>query len=109
MVTSGTFHFRKTIPHSNKLAAMDTNETERTVSEPLSSEGLQAKLSSLHHSMNNPLAVISGNVQLLQELAGALSVVDDMGGPLKDIESAVDQLGADLDQLILLRELLKQI
>ena len=87
---------------------MATEETEKATSDSLSIEGLQAKLSSLHHSMNNPLAVISGNVQLLQELAGALSVADDIGGPLDDIGAAVEQLAADIDQLILLRELLNQ-
>ena len=56
--------------------------------------------------MNNPLAVISGNVQLLQELIKALDLGAELDGPLNDIAMAVDQLHDGTDRLVLLKELL---
>ncbi|TDI74733.1 MAG: hypothetical protein E2O84_05435 [Bacteroidetes bacterium] len=87
---------------------MHTQKQEKSVTPSISTKALQAELSNLHHRMNNPLAVISGNVQLLKELAKALSVGEDLEGPLTDIASAVDQLAAGTEQLILLRELLQR-
>jgi nitrogen-specific signal transduction histidine kinase len=87
---------------------MDTQKTEHLPGPLLTRDALQSELSGLHHKLNNPLAVISGNVQLLKELAAALSVADDLGGPLEDIALAVDQLASGTDRLILLRDILKK-
>ena len=66
-------------------------------------------LSRIHHDVNNPLSIVSGNVQLLQELAKALQVSDDFGPPLKDMATAVEQLSETAEELLVLRNLLAQL
>lgn len=70
---------------------------------------IRKRLSRIHHDMNNPLSIVSGNIQLLQELSQALTVNDDFSGPLHDIEQSVDQLAASIDELMVIRNLLAQL
>ena len=72
-------------------------------------ELIRAQLSRIHHDLNNPLSVISGNAELLAELSRALGVEDDMGGPIEDLTSAVDQLTENVDRLLAVRGLLNEL
>ncbi len=58
----------------------------------------------LHHEVNNPLAIISGNAQLLVEVGRAEGLSDDLMGPILDIEAASERLAASLRSLAALRE-----
>ena len=58
----------------------------------------------LHHEVNNPLAIISGNAQLLVELARAMDVDEDLLGPIRDIEEASRRLTDSLRGLARLRD-----
>ena len=69
---------------------------------------IRTHLSRIHHDMNNPLSIISGNVQLLQELATALQVQEDFDAPLKDVATAIEQLAETTEELLVLRTLLAQ-
>jgi signal transduction histidine kinase len=82
------------------LESPDANELETILKD------LRGRLSRIHHDLNNPLSIISGNAQLLQELAKALDVDDELAGPLDDLERAVDKLTESADQLIIVREML---
>lgn len=83
----------------------------KTESEQLQAtlDGIKSKLSRIHHQINNPLSVISGNVELLHELARVLGVQEDFSGPLSDIAAAVDQLAESADQLMVTRNLIAQL
>lgn len=72
-------------------------------------EALRAQLSRIHHDLNNPLAVISGNVELLAELSDALGVGPDLEGPLDDISTAVDNLVENVDRLLVVRGLIMKL
>ncbi len=80
------------------------------------SENLQAilrnmrnHLSRIHHDLNNPLSIISGNVQLLQERSTVLDVTEDFDAPLKDVMAAVEQMTETTDELLVLRNFLAQL
>lgn len=69
----------------------------------------RALLSRIHHDVNSPLAVLSGNAQLLQELAVALQVDADFNGPLQDMVDAVDGVIDSVDRLMVVRKLLADL
>jgi len=81
----------------------DTNDLERTLRD------LRGRLSRVHHDLNNPLSIVSGNAQLLRELAKALGVEEDFHGPLEDLEAAVEKLTESADGLILVRRMLGEL
>jgi nitrogen-specific signal transduction histidine kinase len=58
----------------------------------------------LHHEVNNPLAIISGNAQLLAEVGRAEGLSEDLMGPILDIEAATERLAESLRRLAALRE-----
>lgn len=58
----------------------------------------------LHHEVNNPLAIISGNAQLLLELARGMHLDADLLGPITDIEEASHRLADSLRGLARLRD-----
>ena len=70
---------------------------------------LRVRLSRIHHDINNPVSIISGNTQLLMELARALEVEEDFSGPLEDIEAAIDKLTASVDRLMEVRRMLSEL
>ncbi|GIV60226.1 hypothetical protein GQ464_001920 [Rhodocaloribacter litoris] len=89
------------------------DEVGRDASQPLSEEEIRALLgairvniSRVHHEMSNPISIISGNAQLLRELAAMAGMGDDIRLPLEDIEAAVEALAEALDRLILLRNMI---
>lgn len=60
---------------------------------------LHVALTRVTHDINNPLAVISGNAQLLLELARALELDPDVAKPIQDIEAASQQLAGMVARL----------
>ena len=72
-------------------------------------EQIKHQLSRAHHDINNPLAIISGNVELLGELTKALGVDDELSGPLTDIEKAVGLLTENVDRLVIVRKILTDL
>ena len=69
-------------------------------------ETLRGALGHIKHEINNPLAIISGNAQLLIELARTMELDDDLAKPMHDIEEASRRLAGIVEQLSDLRSLL---
>ena len=86
---------------------MSDRHTSSDISEQL--ELIRSQLSRIHHDLNNPLSVISGNAELLGELSRALGVGDELGGPIDDLSTAVDQLTENVDRLLAVRGLLNEL
>lgn len=64
----------------------------------------RATLSKVYHDINNPLAIISGNAQLLLEMARLMELEDQLVKPIEDIEEASRRLDESLDDLDRLQE-----
>ena len=60
---------------------------------------LQVALTRVTHDINNPLAIISGNAQLLLELSRALDLDPDVAKPIQDIEEASQRLASMVERL----------
>ncbi len=74
---------------------------------PRSSELLRRvrqTISRVNHDLNNPLSIISGNAQLLAELARAFDLDGDFVQPIQDIEEASGRVSAILRRLVDLRD-----
>lgn len=69
----------------------------------------RALLTRIHHDVNNPLSVLSGNAQLLQELSRALEIESEFADPLTDMEQAVEGLSESIDRLMVVRKLLSEL
>ena len=67
---------------------------------------LHMTIASVKHEINNPLAIISGNAQLLSELARVLDLDDDIVKPILDIEEASLRIAASLDKLNSIKEII---
>jgi signal transduction histidine kinase len=74
------------------------NEKEEASEAPL-----RERLSEVYHDLNNSLAVISGNAQLLTELARAEDLGPAFTDPLDDVEAARADISEALDRLDRLR------
>jgi nitrogen-specific signal transduction histidine kinase len=59
------------------------------------------------HDVNNPLSIISGNAQLLCELARMMELDPDLAKPIADIEEASRMLAERIAVLALLKEQLR--
>ena len=71
-------------------------------------ETLRATVSKVTHDINNPLAIISGNAQLLIELGRYMDLDDEIIKPIKDIEEASSRIAASLHKLADLKDMVKQ-
>lgn len=60
---------------------------------------LQEALSKVYHDINNPLAIISGNAQLLLEMVHMMDLDDHLVEPIEDIEEASRRLNESLGDL----------
>jgi signal transduction histidine kinase len=78
---------------SRALAGPDENDLRHQLEE------LARDVSRLGHDLNNPLSVISGNAQLLAELARMVDVDPMLARPIQDIEEASRQLAALVGRL----------
>lgn len=62
-------------------------------------EQLRSTVSTVKHEINNPLAIIAGNTQLLCELVQALDPDGELSKPLSDIEEATRRIAASVEKL----------
>lgn len=69
---------------------------------------LQGALSRVTHDINNPLSIISGNAQLLLELAQVLDLDPDVAKPIRDIEEASQRLARMIERLNALNDAARQ-
>lgn len=60
---------------------------------------LRSRLSQIKHDANNPLAIVSGNAQLLEELADSQGLTEFLE-PLQDIQDACGRVEAALNLLV---------
>jgi signal transduction histidine kinase len=67
-------------------------------------EDLRLALGRVVHDVNNPLAIISGNAQLLGELSRVCDFDGDVSKAIKDIEEASVELASQMSRLSALRE-----
>jgi len=65
---------------------------------------VRRRLSRVVHDVNNPLAIISGNAQLLVELARMMDLDPELAKPISDIEEASRQLAERVELLAQLKE-----
>jgi signal transduction histidine kinase len=68
----------------------------------------QVALRRVTHDINNPLAIISGNAQLLLELARVLDLDPDVAKPIRDIEEASQRLADMVERLNALNEAVRE-
>lgn len=69
-------------------------------------ESLRTTVASVKHEINNPLAIVSGNAQLLLELARIMELDDELVKPIRDIEEASSRIAESLDKLSNIKELI---
>jgi len=81
-----------------------TTRAQLTVEERL--KWLRQELSRLNHDLKNPLAIIAGNAQFMQELLRLSSDPSDWAGPVTDILEACERMNALLQRLGTLRDAL---
>lgn len=62
-------------------------------------EELERSLSDARHTISNPLTIISGNVQLLLQLARLNDADEDFIKPLEDINEATEELQRLVDDV----------
>ena len=65
---------------------------------------IRGELSTFYHSINNPLTILSGNLQLLNLIASSNSVSADVMKPIEDISEISARFEEDLQQIVRLRE-----
>ena len=68
----------------------------------------QRTIASVCHDLNNPLSIISGNAQLLRQIAASMNLGDDVQDSLRDIERAVEQVSVQLERLSRLNDRLSK-
>ena len=62
-------------------------------------ETVRSTVANIKHEINNPLAIISGNAQLLLELAGLMDLDEELVKPIRDIEEASLRIAESLEKL----------
>lgn len=88
---------------------MTITESHNTEELKAALEQLKSHISRIQHDLNNPLSVVSGNVELLKELAIALNVYADVEDPLEDMGAALDKLTEQVDRLMVIRSMLSNL
>ena len=64
----------------------------------------RSDLSSIYHDINNPISIVAGNVELLQEMARSAGLGSEFEDPLGDVQRAVGQIVSQVERLVELRE-----
>lgn len=67
-------------------------------------EHIGRELSVFYHNINNPLTILSGNIQLLQVLTDTMQVSTDLMKPISDIASITTRFEEDLKAIAELKE-----
>jgi signal transduction histidine kinase len=65
-------------------------------------------VSSVHHDLNNPLSIISGNAQFLLEISREENVDEQFVASVRDIEEAAQRMSDSLSRLARLKEELEE-
>ena len=68
-------------------------------------ETVRSTVANVKHEINNPLAIISGNAQLLLELAHLMDLDEELVKPIRDIEEASLRIGQSLEKLNSIKDL----
>ncbi len=83
--------------------AEDQRETEALI------KHIGKELSVFYHGFNNPLTVLSGNIQLLQILAETMQIPDDIMKPIQDINGISTRFIHDLALIEELKEMIRDL
>ena len=71
-------------------------------------DDLGDSLSTIYHDLNNPLSIIAGNAQFLQELMRDANIGDPYVSSVEDIQEAAERISSSLDLLVELKEELNE-
>jgi len=71
-------------------------------------DDIRESVSSVHHDLNNPLSIISGNAQFLLELGREHDVDDQFVDSARDIKEAAQRMSHSLERLTRLKEALQE-
>lgn len=95
------------------LEALHRHHLERRAEEGARKEAqarllqtIRTTVATVNHEINNPLAIISGNAQLLIELGKALGLPPEVMQPIEDIEESSRRIAGILRQLANLKEII---
>ena len=72
-------------------------------------EGVKKQLSVFYHNINNPLTVLSGNIQLLQILSESAELSNEIEKSIQDIGEIATRFETDLKIISELRESIRSI
>ena len=72
--------------------------------EPVTEEDIREVVSSVYHDLNNPLSIISGNAQFLQELSQEQGLDEQFVSSAQDIQEATQRMSESLQRLTRLRD-----
>lgn len=67
---------------------------------------IRTTVATVNHEINNPLAIISGNAQLLLEMTKVMDVDPDLVKPIRDIEEASRRIAEAIKKLSNLKEVI---
>lgn len=67
-------------------------------------EDVHDTLSSIHHDLNNPLSIISGNAQFLLELSRDEDLDGQLTSSVEDIQKAAQRISESMHRLAQLKE-----
>lgn len=97
--------------HQNGVGLVGSEEP--VAPEPIEAAGwleaLRLETGVVAHAINNPLTVITGNAQLLREMARTADLDPMVAKPIEDIEVAAQQLSGALERLAALRQQLADV
>jgi signal transduction histidine kinase len=69
---------------------------------------LRAELGRVYHDLSNPLAIVSGNLELVEELREAGSPPEELMESIADAHSGVGGFAAPLKNLLLVRTMVDE-
>lgn len=91
--------------HRHQLMQQSTERSRRLEQKKLL-ESLRTTVASVKHEINNPLAIVSGNAQLLLELTSLMDLDEELVKPIRDIEEASSRIAESLNKLSNIKELI---
>ena len=91
--------------HRNRVMQQFTEQTRRRDQKKLI-ETVRSTVANVKHEINNPLAIISGNAQLLLELAKLKDLDEELVKPIRDIEEASLRIAESLEKFNSIKDLI---